>query len=102
MEKNKAPRYIDTNEIIRIYKRWIEQLQLPEDEGALEGVQTCLDVLLEQPIVDVAPVVHGRWDGNGNCSVCNKNIYKDMDADIWATYEPPCCPNCGAKMDLEE
>lgn len=51
------------------------------------------------PDADVAPVVHGYWDGNGNCSACGKNIYKDMDADVWSCYEPPYCPNCGAKMN---
>lgn len=61
---------------------------------------------------DVAPVVHGKWDSIPNtymcvagkdgsyhgcatsCSVCheiNPNAYK-------TNY----CPNCGAKMDLEE
>jgi hypothetical protein len=51
-----------------------------------------------QPTVDAVEVVHGRWDGNGNCSACGKNIYKDMDADMWSCYEPPYCPNCGADM----
>jgi ribosomal protein L37AE/L43A len=51
--------------------------------------------------VNEAPTVEqkkGRWDGNGNCSACGKNIYKDIDADIWSCYEPPYCPNCGADM----
>lgn len=68
-------------------------------ESALRGV----------PSVDVAPVVHGRWQGTANgyadgelvydmweCSVCG------FDAD--GAEEKPCwdfCPNCGAKMDLE-
>ena len=104
--ENKTPRYIDTNEPIRIYNRWIGQLQDPEDAGALEGVQSCLDVLMDQPIVDAAPVVHGRWlttytldtwmgtskiDGF-ICSECGK------DSKVKGNY----CPNCGAKMDLEE
>ena len=50
---------------------------------------------------DAVEVVHGRWDHNGNCSACNKNIYDDIDADMWACYEPPYCPNCGANMDLK-
>lgn len=56
-------------------------------------------VLVNVPVADVAPVVHGRWivDERHNrepyCSECD--------------YEPLCadtgnyCPNCGAKMDLE-
>ncbi len=93
--ENKAPRYINTNEIIYIYNRWIEQLQSPEDAGALEGVQSCLDVLLEQPIVDAVPVVHGRWIKYITCYRCSECGHQVTSADNF-------CPNCGAKMDLEE
>ena len=54
--ENKTPRYVDTNELIRLYSLWITQLQDPEDVGALEGVQACLDVLLEQPVVDAVRI----------------------------------------------
>jgi DNA-directed RNA polymerase subunit RPC12/RpoP len=47
---------------------------------------------------DMVEVVHGRWDYSGNCSACGKNIYNDIDADMWSRYAPPYCPNCGAKM----
>lgn len=51
------------------------------------------------PSVDVASVVHGRWeyigtDKNGHvyrCSHCAGRIGLD--------YETAYCPNCGAKMD---
>lgn len=49
---------------------------------------------------DVRQLVHGRWmkaecserDGNARCSVC----------DQWEWDNCSYCPNCGAKMDLEE
>lgn len=52
---------------------------------------------------DVAPVIHGWWGiggvnpcnnviGNWKCSVCGETSGKDS----------AFCPNCGAKMDLEE
>ena len=64
------------------------------------GWNDAIDAIVENaPTVDAVEVVHGRWDGNGNCSACGKNIYKDIDADMWSCYEPPYCPNCGAKMD---
>ena len=98
----KTPRYVDTNEIIRIYNRWIEQLQLPEDAGALEGVQACLDVLMEQPIVDAVEVVHAKWIVKGQdlfCSHCDQESgYNPWGANTFSNY----CPHCGAKMDLEE
>ena len=48
---------------------------------------------------DVAPVRHGRWKCNKPCPVCGEDRFKGLDADIWADWEPPYCPNCGAKMD---
>lgn len=48
---------------------------------------------------DVAPVRHGRWKCNKPCPVCGVDRFEGLDADIWADWEPPYCPNCGAKMD---
>lgn len=48
---------------------------------------------------DVAPVVHGRWECGKPCPICGEDRFKGLDADIWADWEPPNCPNCGAKMD---
>lgn len=65
-----------------------------------DGVYT---VLATAPSVNVAPVVHGRWEiGNPNCPVCGKDKFKNLDADIWADWQPKYCPNCGAKMDVDE
>ena len=47
---------------------------------------------------DVAPVRHGRWECQKPCPVCGEDRFKGLDADIWADWEPPYCPNCGAKM----
>ena len=51
------------------------------------------------PAADVAPVRHGRWKCNKPCPVCGGDRFEGLDADIWADWEPPYCPNCGAKMD---
>lgn len=72
------------------------------DKGKPWDGHTSKDVrrLLSIPAADVDPVVHGRWEpGNPICPVCGGNKFKDLDADIWADWEPPYCPNCGAKMD---
>ena len=48
---------------------------------------------------DVAPVRHAKWvfggDGLVECSVCNETYDVNM---LPRNY----CPNCGAKMDLED
>ena len=53
------------------------------------------------PAADVAPVRHARWECGKPCPVCGGDRFEGIDADIWADWEPPYCPNCGAKMDLE-
>ena len=50
---------------------------------------------------DVAPGRHGRWECGKPCPVCGRDRFEGLDADIWADWEPPYCPNCGALMDLE-
>lgn len=60
------------------------------------------EMVQNAPSVDVAPVVHGSWEyivtnkyGHVyQCSHCTGRIGLD--------YEMAYCPNCGAKMDLED
>lgn len=71
------------------------------------GKESC--PLWEVPAADVAPVRHGRWIciskgyGEYECSVCHG---MDLNcSDYYGTHvvtEQEFCPNCGAKMDLED
>lgn len=76
-----------------------------DSKVANEGVETAnnilktVQVIEKMPAVDAAPVVHGRWISHfdrSECSVCGGICW----ADSASTYD--YCPNCGAKMDLEE
>ena len=68
--------------------------------GLHDGCEYDTKLIDEIPAADVVPVVHGRWEnGNPICPVCGEDKFKDLDADIWADWQPPFCPNCGAKMD---
>ena len=60
------------------------------------------DCIRYMDAADVAPVRHGKWKCNKPCPVCGRDRFDGLDADIWADWEPPYCPNCGAKMDLED
>ena len=65
-------------------------------------VYNAIRLIKRLPTADVEPVRRGRWEpGNQICPVCGEDKFKDLDADIWSDWTPPCCPNCGAKMDLE-
>lgn len=75
--------------------------QTPNAE--IVGANKVISRIKSALIADVAPVVHGRWEnGDPICPVCGGNKFKDLDADIWCDWQPDFCPNCGAKMDLEE
>ena len=73
-------------------------------EAYAEGAYGYVDAkqIADAPTVDAVPVRHGRWECQKPCPVCGENRFKGLDADIWADWEPPYCPNCGAKMDKEK
>ena len=81
----------------------------PEDEKATVTIATAKklvrSIVRRTPAADVAPVVHGRWDGD-NCTVCKLpwNYNMTQNADDWGYFDPmpDYCPNCGAKMDKVE
>ena len=48
---------------------------------------------------NVQPVVRGKWEPGGRfCPVCGEDKFKNLEADIWADWQPNFCPNCGADM----
>lgn len=80
-----------------------EHLRCTSKGSVLEAAfAAMLQDLEELPAADVAPVVHGHWEGvfqdgvcswSGRCSVCG--VRNDIPHPMVANY----CPNCGAKMD---
>lgn len=62
------------------------------------------------PAADVEPVRHGEWGridddwdslSTFQCSVCGEEWCFEIDEDL-PSLNYNYCPNCGAKMDLEE
>ena len=74
-----------------------------EENDFSQQMDVILAIVDAQPAADVAPVRNGRWEpGNPICPVCGENKFKDLDADVWADWQPKFCPNCGARMNKED
>ena len=67
---------------------------------------TILDLVDSVPIVDVAPVVHGKWEfepetiNTYSVLKCSKCGWWTLDLSVDGSYHH--CPHCGAKLDLED
>lgn len=97
------------------YIKEIDLVDAIEWDADLE-VWTLKDDDLENfPAADVAPVVHGRWIydcdatdwgiGGYICSRCkikNNNLPCNRFKMVSVFSGAKFCPNCGAKMDLED
>lgn len=87
--------YIDRDAVISEIERR-EALMVGDKRISVDAMKSFIK---NRPAVDVAPVRHGRWKCNKPCPVCGEDRFDGLDADIWSDWEPPYCPNCGAKMD---
>lgn len=94
--------YIEREATIEIL-RSLGSRDYRREKGTIQDAIKMVSFSEYTPAADVAPVRHGRWEnGNPICPVCGEDKFKDLDADIWCDWLPPFCPNCGAKMDLED
>ena len=93
-----AKEYIDREAAKQELLTWARCINHPERLMTEDAIYV-LDTL---PAADVAPVRHGRWkyyhkQGKAVCTNCS--FERDVDANFGRAV---ACPNCGAKMDLED
>ena len=92
--------YIERNALIAEFKRLTLGENSLVERLFADGVYAVIETF---PAADVVEVRHGRWEpGNPICPVCGENKFKDLDADVWADWQPKFCPNCGARMGKED
>ena len=89
------PEYIKQDAAIRaLLNDSPEQVNYSREDAA--------DCIRYMDAANVAPVRHGRWEKRGQeiyCSECGEESgYTWAGASRYSDY----CPNCGAKLDLEE
>ena len=71
--------------------------------GRHTGLADCIARdISELPAADVAEVVHGRWIWNEEGEIDWEQFYRCSNCGDKEYWESNFCPNCGAKMDLEE
>lgn len=86
-------RLIDADEL----RNWIMQ-------NPFASTHEMLDAVYDAPTISAVPVVHGRWEKrkedtliHWDCTQCGIGFLDDIGLD-----KLHYCPNCGAKMDLED
>lgn len=83
--------YIDKQDAIDIFKQFKKRkwISMP--------IEQVIEIISVVPYVEAEPIKHGRWKSLGKydreCSCCLGIV------DV-TNYR--YCPNCGAKMDLDE
>ena len=71
--------------------------------GRHTGLADCIARdISELPAADIAEVVHGRWIWNEEGEIDWEQFYRCSNCGDKEYWESNFCPNCGAKMDLEE
>jgi hypothetical protein len=97
-------RLIDPTEYKLFLERYIKDLYEIDAPMIAGAVERCLQKLECQSTIDAVEVVHGRWRAETEeeqpnivlrqvvCSVCGGKTNGRYNY----------CPNCGAKMDLED
>ena len=99
--------YLDRSSLVARMKYYEEHTT--EESGEHYAYSVALREIRNAPAADVAEVVYGQWEGEGDgyadgeivldvwhCSQCGYCI--DDGTDNPACL-PKYCPNCGAKMD---
>ena len=73
-----------------------------QDSDLFNTTERQLRAIRELPAADVAEVVHGRWIWNEEGEIDWEQFYRCSKCGDKEYWESNFCPNCGAKMDLEE
>lgn len=106
-------RLIDADKLEKLYKGWLPQLILPEDEKDKQAIETCIAVLEDAPTIDpesLRPTAEwkdlygGKFDNpRYACSNCEGKALYTMVYDLLGNSKAvqvlsDSCPHCGAKM----
>lgn len=94
------PEYIEREKLLKKAieeKRFVFKMEdILRQEIVIQTVYKDLaEFILSAPAADVAPVRHGFWKNQ-------LALYKCSNCKVHQIEQTQYCPNCGAKMDLED
>lgn len=98
-------RYIDADKVVEQLKEYIDEYSWV-DENGLHGLKWCAMMEALDVVEEAAQHEHGQWierDPYVNifeCSNCNYWFVLEDGSPAENNYN--YCPNCGAKMGVEE
>lgn len=103
-------KYVDVDVLVRKLDNWYKDLVdiYGQDDNYVKGYSDAINDIADVPETDIQEVKHGYWtiryEGRYKrakcyCSVCDKS---NGIGGIISNQKKPYCPNCGAKLDLEE
>lgn len=86
--------------MVEYIEREIVLHEISKNEFAPIGnvVSNIYDAVKAIPVADVAPIIHGKWKGDVQCSNCGWYMEDDVTISpmmVFFNY----CPDCGTKMD---
>lgn len=97
-------RYIDTDKLIEQFK---ERHGNRSEYLKIYTLSEIINVIDQQSATDVQEVKHGCWinkplSGYSYCRCSNCRKITEIFVSRYKVATQKYCPNCGAKMDLEE
>lgn len=78
------------------YLEFEREQVLNKSDGITSNLTESYDMAIEE--LQEPERKKGRWENGEPCPICGEDRFKDLYADIWADWQPPFCPNCGADM----
>ena len=93
---------VNLEKLIALFHTESEQSKMVDYSKIIETLEFAAAALRPVSRERVEKAWRGEWTpGDSICSVCEKNKFDGLDADIWADWMPSFCPNCGAPMTDE-
>ena len=94
--------YISREAAIKEIDKWLDSVGTALVGKGLSYYGELIGCIEDARAANVAEVVHGRWIWNEEGEIDWEQFYRCSNCGDKEYWESNFCPNCGAKMDLEE